>query len=238
MFKKIIFIHGFWLLNALFLIPFSEAQTNQNKDYSRERLQALAEQHIIALAQIKPQQELQVQAIELDARIASRSCAQPPELSTASEPPFNRQVTVQLKCPEPALWTQYVHVRIDKLSPIVVANSHIARGQIIAATDVSTELRPQHFVRARYVESPDVVIGSRSKRTIRQGLPINLNQLCMVCKGDSVTIVAKVNGLTIKTSGEALEDGGLGENIRVRNRKSGRLISAQVTAVETVAVNI
>ncbi|WP_105254920.1 flagellar basal body P-ring formation chaperone FlgA [Pseudoalteromonas sp. T1lg75] len=238
MFKKIIFIHGFWLLNALFLSPFSEAQANQNKDYSRERLQALAEQHIIALAQIKPQQELQVKAIDLDARIGSRHCAQEPELSTASEPPFNRQVTVQLKCPEPALWTQYVHVRIDKLSPIVVANSHIARGQIIAATDVSTELRPQHFVRARYVEAPDLVIGSRSKRTIRQGLPINLNQLCMVCKGDSVTIVAKINGLTIKTSGEALEDGGLGENIRVRNRKSGRLLSAQVTAVETVAVNI
>ena len=120
----------------------------------------------------------------------------------------------------------------------MVANDHIARGQIISADDLTTEQRPQHFVRARYIEQPEVIVGSRSKRSIRRGLPISMNQLCMVCKGDNVSIIARFNGLTIKTSGEALEDGGVGDNIRVRNVKSGRLINAKVTAVETVAVNI
>ncbi|MFY8272938.1 flagellar basal body P-ring formation chaperone FlgA [Pseudoalteromonas sp. SSDWG2] len=206
--------------------------------YSRAQLQQLAQQHISTIAQIKPEQELVVQAIELDARIPERYCSQPLQLETNNEPPFNRQVTVQLKCNSPALWTQYVHVRIEKLSPIVVANGHIAPGQIINEQDVSVEYRPQHFVRPRYVEQPQDVIGSRSKRSIRSGLPINTGQLCMVCKGDNVTIIATINGLMIKTTGEALEDGAMGENIRVRNRKSGRLINAQVTAVETVSVNI
>lgn len=238
MFKKIQLFQSLWLITGVLISSTAEANNGQQQRYDRHALQTLAEQYITDQAHIQPDQELQVQAMDLDARIGPRECAVTPQASTASAPPFNRQVTVKLKCPSPALWSQYVHVRISKLSTIVVANDHIARGQIISADDLTTEQRPQHFVRARYIEQPEVIVGSRSKRSIRRGLPISMNQLCMVCKGDNVSIIARFNGLTIKTSGEALEDGGVGDNIRVRNVKSGRLINAKVTAVETVAVNI
>ena len=60
----------------------------------------------------------------------------------------------------------------------------------------------------------------------------------MVCKGDNVTIYAKTRTLTIKTTGVALQDGNVGEQIRVRNQKSGKTISARVKDVESVEVNI
>ena len=238
MIKKIQFFHSLWLLLALSMGTAATAQSREQTQYSREQLQTLAEQHIQALAKIQPSQQLNVKAVDLDARIPERFCDQAPDIHTATAPPFNRQVTVQLKCNSPALWTQYVHVRIEKLSPVVIAKEHIARGQVIDADSVTVALRAQHFVRAQYVDEPELIVGSRSKRSIRQGLPINANQLCMVCKGDNVNIMATINGLTIKTTGEALEDGAIGENVRVRNRKSGRLVNAQVVAVETVSVNI
>lgn len=238
MFKKIQLFQSLWLLLALSLSSVAMARTGENTLYDHARLQTLAEQYISTLEKIQPDQELQVQAVDLDARIPERYCEQQPELVAATPPPFNRQVAVQLKCNSPALWTQYVHVRIEKLSPVVIAKENIGRGQLIDAQSVTIAMRPQHIVRAQYVEEPQLIVGSRSKRSIRQGSPINANQLCMVCKGDNVNIIATVNGLTIKTTGEALEDGTIGDNVRVRNIKSGRQVNAQVTAVETVTVNI
>ena len=44
--------------------------------------------------------------------------------------------------------------------------------------------------------------------------------------------------MTIKTQGEALEDGRVGDNIAIRNVKSGKKIQAQVTNALQVEVNI
>ncbi|WP_462157607.1 flagellar basal body P-ring formation chaperone FlgA [Pseudoalteromonas sp. GB56] len=238
MFKKIQLFHSLSLLLVMAVSSVAVVHAGENTLYDHERLQTLAEQHISNIAKILPDQQLQVHAVDLDSRIPERYCEQLPEMVAATSPPFNRQVAVQLKCNSPAVWTQYVHVRIEKLSPIVVAKENIGRGQLIDAQSVTVAMRPQHFVRAQYVEEPELIVGSRSKRSIRQGSPINANQLCMVCKGDNVNIIATINGLTIKTSGEALEDGAIGDNVRVRNVKSGRQVNAQVTAVETVTVNI
>lgn len=69
-------------------------------------------------------------------------------------------------------------------------------------------------------------------------MAINLQHICMVCKGDLVTIFAKTGTLTIKTTGFALQDGNVGEQIRVKNQKSGKTISARVQDVKSVAVNL
>ena len=74
------------------------------------------------------------------------------------------------------------------------------------------------------------------KKNIREGLPRNSD--CNVCKGDKVTILASFKGMTIKTQGEALEDGRVGDNIAIRNIKSGKMIQAQVTNALQVEVNI
>jgi flagella basal body P-ring formation protein FlgA len=83
-----------------------------------------------------------------------------------------------------------------------------------------------------------MLIGSRSKRNIRSGMPVLLNQICMVCKGDAVNIYATIKGLRIKTTGIALEDGTLGEQVQIKNKKSGKILNARVDGVESVQVNI
>ena len=60
----------------------------------------------------------------------------------------------------------------------------------------------------------------------------------MVCKGDAINIYASTKGLQIKTTGVALEDGTLGEQILVENKKTGKVLNARVDGVESVQVNI
>ena len=65
-----------------------------------------------------------------------------------------------------------------------------------------------------------------------------MSQVCRVCKGENVTCYASLRGLRIKTTGIALEDGTLDELVRVKNKKSGKVLNARVDGVESVQVNI
>ncbi|WP_050548204.1 flagellar basal body P-ring formation chaperone FlgA [Pseudoalteromonas sp. BSi20652] len=181
---------------------------------------------------------IELSALPLDSRIPDRNCDSELELSTSSEPPFNRQVTLQAKCNDAKTWAQYIHVRVVEMAPVVVAAVNLARGEVITKSHLSIEMKATHFVRVQYLDDPTILIGSRIKRNIRSGMPVLLNQICMVCKGDSVNIYANFRGLRIKTTGIALEDGTLGDQIQIKNKKSGKVLNARVDGVESVQVNI
>lgn len=208
------------------------------KTYSPETLEQQAEQFIANQIEADPEKRIEIRAMPLEFRNSDKVCNDSLELSTPSVPPFNRQVTVQLKCNDSISWSQYVHVRIEEMLPMVVASTSIARGEIISKNAIQVEYRPKQYIRANYYEIIDPLIGSRSKRTISEGMPITSAQICMVCKGDKVTISANQSNLSIKTSGLALEDGNLGELIRVENVNSGKVLRVRVSGVESVEVNL
>ncbi|CCQ09777.1 Flagellar basal-body P-ring formation protein FlgA [Pseudoalteromonas luteoviolacea B = ATCC 29581] len=227
-----------WSQLIYFFASFSIMTQGYAKTYSPDMLEQQAVQFINSYVENEPDKRIEVRALPLEFRQTEKICNSPLELSTPSEPPFNRQVTVQLKCLDTLSWTQYVHVRIEELHPMVVALSPIARGAVISAQDIQVQFRAKYFVRATYFEQTDDVVGSRSKRTISAGMPITSKQICMVCKGDKVTISANQSNLSIRTSGLALEDGNFGELIRVENTSSGKTLRARVSGVESVEVNL
>lgn len=83
-----------------------------------------------------------------------------------------------------------------------------------------------------------LLIGARSKRDIRTNQPVRQNQICVVCRDDMVEIIAEKGGMQIKTNGRALQDGALNDMIRVQNIRSQRIISAVVSAVGQVKVEM
>ena len=208
------------------------------KVFSKDLLQDMAVAYIAKQIGTLQNTNIQLSALPLDSRIPDRVCNTELELSTSDEPPFNRQVTLQAKCNDAQTWAQYVHVRVVEMAPVVVATANLTRGEVITKSHLSIEMKPTHFVRIQYLDDPTMLIGSRSKRNIRSGMPVLLNQICMVCKGDSVNIYANLRGLRIKTTGIALEDGTLGEQIQIKNKKSGKVLNARVDGVESVQVNI
>jgi flagellar basal body P-ring formation protein FlgA len=58
-----------------------------------------------------------------------------------------------------------------------------------------------------------------------------------VCKGDRIVIGAGSANMQVKTNGIALEDGKLGESIRVKNARSNKDLVAQVVSTSEVKVN-
>ncbi|ALQ08985.1 MULTISPECIES: flagellar basal body P-ring formation chaperone FlgA [Pseudoalteromonas] len=221
-----------------FVASLSFALPLHAKVFNKDLLQEIAISYVADQIGSTENTKIQLSALPLDSRIPDRTCQNALELLIPSEPPFNRQVTLQIKCNDTQNWSQYVHVRIVEMAPVVIANANLVRGEVITSSHLSIEMKPTHFVRMQYLDNPEILIGSRSKRNIRSGMPILLNQICMVCKGDSVNILANLRGLKIKTTGVALEDGTIGEQIRVKNKKTGKVLNARVDGVESVQVNI
>jgi flagella basal body P-ring formation protein FlgA len=82
------------------------------------------------------------------------------------------------------------------------------------------------------------LIGTRLKRRVSKDYPIFGSNICVVCKGDTVSIIARTEQFQIKTVGEAVEDGNLGQQIRVKNTRSNKTVDAIVTHVGEVQVKM
>ena len=138
---------------------------------------------------------------------------------------------VMISCSQPGnQYTLYIPVRVSVLTPALVAARNLTKGNVISPDDLKQVYLNENTNLTTAVSDPNVLVGSRLKRDVRQGEQIRSNGFCVVCKNDKVNIVAS------KTSGIALQEGNVNESIRVRNIKSDKVISAVVTAPGEVQV--
>ena len=90
-----------------------------------------------------------------------------------------------------------------------------------------------------YFTSTDQAIGQKLTRptvTDQVLTQVHLEQAEVITKGDQVVITARSGTLSVRMPGEALSNGGLREQIRVKNLNSQRVIKAQVIAPGQVEV--
>jgi len=85
------------------------------------------------------------------------------------------------------------------------------------------------------------VLGVRATREIRAGENLtdrNSETTPMIGKGDQVTILLEAPRMSITTTGEAQQDGRLGDFIRIKNLMSEKVIQARVVAERLVQVDL
>lgn len=67
--------------------------------------------------------------------------------------------------------------------------------------------------------------------------PDDVRTQVMVAKGKFVTIGFTKGGIMLSAQGKALENGGLGDTVRVQNMQSKSVVQGIVTGPETVTVS-
>ena len=227
--KLIFFIFLTLLSNNATAVSYSKAQLEQLAiNYLEQDLQGLTSG------------TRKLSALAIDPRIPDKNCDTELLINSAKVQRSNRQSTIQIKCLDEKKWNLYVQVKIMEIAPIVVVNQNLNKGEIITKEHLSIKQMQKHLIRTQYLNETQstTLLGSRSKRNLRSGSAITYKQVCMVCKGDKVTIFAGVRGLRIKTAGFALQDGIIGQNISVKNSKSGKKLHAKVLGVDQVKVSI
>ncbi|HIF9218626.1 TPA: flagellar basal body P-ring formation chaperone FlgA [Photobacterium damselae] len=180
--------------------------------------------------------ELSIEAAQLDSRLRFSHCSEPLETSLPGKQEINNNATVLVRCNHEN-WQVYVPVRVQLLLPRVVASVPLGRGMVLSPNNLTVALIESRFQRGAIYQSPQALFGAKVKRNVKIGEAVQANDICMVCRNDKVVISAGQPGLKIITQGTALSDGTLGEQIRVKNNRSNKIISAQVSAVGEVDVS-
>ena len=202
--------------------------------YSPQQLTELAEQWLQQqLAADKSQRQLDINA--LDSRIGNKTCLQVPEFRL-SQPAGQRQNTVVIRCNDNPGWQLYLPVRIDEIVQTLVLRQNIASDSVLTANMLESTTRQRRYIRGNLVTDARSVIGAKTKRALSMGQILTFQDLCLVCKGDVVTIAIDDKGLAVSVSGIATEDGSLGDVIPVQNRQSKRTIRAEVVGVNRVEI--
>lgn len=120
----------------------------------------------------------------------------------------------------------WVRVELVSASTVLVLSRSVRRGEVLAASDL--ELRsPKGAARGRALTDPAEAVGKRLTRAISQGQPVlasDVETAPAVQKGDAVRLVARVGGVTASAPGRTLEEGRVGEGVRVENLASGRVV--------------
>lgn len=219
-------------LLTIFFSNFVSAETQNPLDL----VQHTAEEYVKTIIDQPPKGQLTVKAANLDSRLKLTRCAAPLDASIPGKQSLSGNVTVLVRCPTDG-WQVYVPVQTRLLLPRVVAVKPLARGVVLSAADLDVRLVQARFQRGILFDTPEQIIGSKVKRNVKIGEAIEGNDICLVCRNDAVLIKAGRSGLNVITKGTALSDGSLGEQIRVQNSKSKRVIDGVITGVGEVTVN-
>ena len=183
--------------------------------------------------------DIQYDVSQIDPRLKLPECDKELTYSMKSYSGKVSNVTVQATCKGTNPWTIYVSSKIIKSLEVVVAKRNIARGETINTGDLGLASKEVRLLNNGYFRNINNAMGMVSKRSIRQGEVVRLSNMApplLVAKGDHVKITAAAGQLSVSTNGIALTKGRKGEQIRVRNIGSEKILRARITGQGRVNV--
>ncbi|MGE6567275.1 MULTISPECIES: flagellar basal body P-ring formation chaperone FlgA [Shewanella] len=202
-------------------------------DLAKETIEKKIEADSKAKVEITPQ--------NLEGRVNPPRCYPPITAEIASERAISRNNMVKLSCDSPDYdypWQMYLSVRVEIQYPVVAANQILSPDQIIDQQHLHIMYIDQYSLKGQFFSDINSLIGSRVKRRVAKDSPVLSNNLCFVCKGDTISIYAKTANIEIKTLGEALRDGNLNDVIRVKNSNTSKQFDAVVIGIGEVEVRM
>ncbi len=198
----------FWAI--LSVTAFTRIQADDDKLHQQvhqflyEETQALGEEVVIDLRPPSPHLP---------------ECVQPePFLANTNQAPLGR-VSVGVRCGEDGRQVRYLQAQIDVIGDYVVAARDIERGTLITSSMLSERGGNLGDLSAQALTAEEDIVGKIAQRPIRSGSVFFAHYLQaphLVERGQRVTVIAQGSAFRVSREGEALENGALGEQVRVR----------------------
>jgi len=241
---QILCLTVFWL--------FISAMTSAAHAKSASPAETMAEQVKQWLSQTHSVNSKEVTIAPLDERLKVQACAKPLNV----DHPFQSKETVRVRCSEPN-WQLYLQVKLPNSGfvsannsngattqnpsvvpkTVVVARRLIQRGAILQ-TDMLEEVQASPGnADTQLLSSLKDAQNAELTRDIAAGQALRISDIrraVMVKQGQSVMFsVGNGKEFQISIRMEAMQDGRLGEQVRLKNPESGRQVSGVVTGLNS-----
>ena len=122
---------------------------------------------------------------------------------------------------------------------VPVASRDIRRGIVIGAEDINWVRMSESNIAGEVLHLEQDLVGRIANANIRAGQtfrPISVMRPVAVLKGKLVNVIYNTRAMNLTAKGKVLEDGAVGQVIRVSNTKSNTHVLAEVLNAETVRV--
>ncbi len=195
----------------------------------------------------------QVQIAPLDPRVQVQSCPK----SLIVDHPFSSKDTVRVRCADP-VWQIYLQVSMPLAAApasaaassagslntsaapktVVVPKRLIQRGTVIEADMLEEVSQQGGNTDSSLLQSTKDALAAEAVRDLSAGQALRVSDIrraILVKQGQLVTMtVGDKSGFLITVRVEALQDGRMGEQVKLKNTESGRQISGIVTGPNLV----
>ncbi|MBC33933.1 MAG: flagella basal body P-ring formation protein FlgA [Rickettsiales bacterium] len=157
---------------------------------------------------------------------------------------------IKILCVSPHQWSIITRNKLEEKKPrnnsnekkgslVFALNKPKKKGEIINADDV-IKIHKKIFNINGLVFNKEDLIGKKLSKSVSANRAIFFSSLerdWLIEKNSLIFIENRINSVTIKVEGIALQNGDLGEKIRVKNVKSGKILQGFVRDKKKVSLN-
>jgi flagella basal body P-ring formation protein FlgA len=147
--------------------------------------------------------------------------------------------TVEVPANSPSATRLRITGRVFQTVDVPVVARQINRGDVITERDVSWAKVREDMVRRDTATDLGQLVGLTPRQSIRPGQAVSVSELqkpVAVMRGALVTIVLRSGAMSLSTQGHAIEQGSVGEVIRVTNSQSNLTVEAKIEGTNLVSV--
>ncbi len=147
--------------------------------------------------------------------------------------------TVAAPADDPSAQRIRVTGRAYNLVSVPVLNKRLRVGDVIGKHDVEMVRVRDQKVKNDTILDPREMIGLAARRSLRPGVPLTPSQMrepLLVSRGSVVTMELSAPYMQLTAQAKALQEGGMGDFIRVENPQSNIVVDAEIIGPNRVRV--
>jgi flagella basal body P-ring formation protein FlgA len=217
-------------------------QTRVNQRQVLERLRAAIVAHLVdqAGAEFAQSCRIDLRLSEEIAREIAGASASPLQASGGVSPWLGQQHFTICSVDSPDLAWQLT-ADISQSPLMVVAKRPLARGTILGPLDVELVSREETTRISDPLRELELALGRELLQTVAAGQALSAEQVrapILVRRGDPVTVYARANGLQVRVTARAQDEGSLGDMVTVESFNDRRRFLARVCGLQEVEIMV
>lgn len=229
---------GIFGIAAMFLLTAFTADATATGISLHQKVQNGAKEYLLsALGSDEQDTKVNVDIVDIDQRIVIPDCPQGFSYNADQASLNQSYISVRVSCRNND-WYLFTSAHVNRTRQVIVTSGMISPGTVLTSENLQAADIDVNRLRHTAYTDIDELVGARMKRRVRDGQPVQSNMLCFVCKGDRITISAKLSGMQVKTAGIAQQDGVVGDTIQVVNANSQKAVIAEVASAQEVVVSL
>ena len=196
--------------------------------------------HSFVESSLIPDGKYEISNAQIDNRLHLPECQRNLDVFSQSGMIKPGRNTVGVRCDGTNGWTIYTTVLVRSFKNVLILAKPLTRNEKITSEHLISDTRDVAMLQQGYLTDPEDVVNKQATRSIPAGTVLNrqhYTEPTLVKRGQHVSIQSSNVGFLISAKGIAMMDGCKGEQIRVKNISSKRVIQATIANPGVVTVN-